>query len=357
MLPVLCHAGDLLSRFTRDRDGATALLDAIAAAGYDGVRTWTVLGGSSYWAGREVGPLAQGDEYWRHVDDFTEALAERGLKWLVSQGDMLRLHPTRSGRVAFMQTLARVIANVNADVVCGVDAGNEAWQNGESEPEPMREAVTAFRNIIPCDVWSLTSPPSEEAADLNTYAGSVYDVHGYRDARYWDKLRHIFSIGYEGKPARRRGIQSEPFGFGDLVSASANKHELTTGVQMLAVALSLMTRQMWVYFSGPGVKSDAGQLLTDMPGFTQTPQVRAQLPRDLMSYGTLCHGGVSQRGRRVFAVPGTDETRADHAIHADGRFVMAAYGPSWKGVYQERTCQIEKRIDCGEAGYVIVGRV
>lgn len=353
VLPVLCHLGDGLSRWTRDPGGVSTLLDDIAAAGYDGVRTWTVLGGSSYWNGREVGPMYQSN-YFDHVSAFAGALRQRGLRWLVSQGDAMRLLPTTPERQAFMRALAELL---DLELVAGVDAGNEALWNGEDDPAKMRAAVDAFRAVLPCAVWSLTSPGSEENTDLDTFSGSVFDVHGYRDNRAWDKIRHIFSIGYEGKPAARLGIQSEPFGYGHLVSASANKHELTTGVMQLACAVSLMARQAWVYFSGPGVKSDAGQRLQDMPGFRETCAMRDALPRDLMTFGALVHGGASQRGRRVFAVPSDDPTRADHAIHADGRFVMAAYGPSWKGVYQERTCQIEKRIDCGEAGYVVVGRV
>lgn len=353
VLLVFCHAGDFLSRWVRDPAGVRAELDAIAAAGYDGVRTWTVLGGSSYWEGREVGPMYQAD-FFDHVSAFAAALRSRGLRWLVSQGDMLRLRQTTSERQTFMRALA---GRLDLELVAGVDAGNEALWNGEDDPAKMRAAVDAFRAVLPCAVWSLTSPGSEEKSDLDTFSGAVFDVHGYRDARSWDKVRHIFSIGYEGKPSARLGIQSEPFGYGDLVSASANKDELTSGVLALACAVSLLSRQAWVYFSGPGVKSDAGQRLQDMPGFRETCAMRDALPRDLMTFGALVHGGASQRGRRVFAVPSDDPTRADHAIHADGRFVMAAYGPSWKGVYQERTCQIEKRIDCGEAGYVVVGRV
>ena len=106
--------------------------------------------------------------------------------------------------------------------------------NGETDPVRLREAVDAFRAVQPCAVWSLTSPYGEEAIDLNVHAGSVYDVHGYRDGRSWDKIRHIFSIAYEVKPRRGLGIQSEPFGFGDRVSVTANKHELTAGAMALA---------------------------------------------------------------------------------------------------------------------------
>lgn len=353
VLPVLCHLGDGLSRWTRDPGGVSALLDDIAAAGYDGVRTWTVLGGSSYWNGREVGPMYQGN-YFDHVSAFAAALRARGLRWLVSQGDAMRLLPSTPERQAFMRSLAE---RLDLELVAGVDAGNELLWNGETDPARMRAAVDAFRGVLPCAVWSLTSPGSEEKADLDTFSGSVFDVHGYRDARSWDKVRHIFSIGYEGKPSARLGIQSEPFGYGDLVSASANKDELTSGVLALACAVSLLSRQAWVYFSGPGVKSDAGQRLQDMPGFRETPQLRAWLPRDLMAFQTITHGGASKRGTRVFAVPGTDETRADGVIHNDGRWVWALYGPRWRECALERASDIVSEFSCGEAGKLVQGRL
>ena len=352
VLPVLCHAGDLLSRWTRDPAGVRSELDAIADAGYDGVRTWTVLGGSSYWAGREVGPMYQAD-YWKQLDGFVDALHTRRLRWLVSQGDMMRVLPSQRDREAFMRSLA---TSLDDDQIIGVDAGNELLWNGETDPSKMRAVVDAFRAVLPCAVWSLTSPGSEEQADLDTFSGSVFDVHGYRDGHAWDKIRHIFSIGYEIKPRTRLGIQSEPFGYGDLVSASANKHELTPGVMALAAAVSLMARQMWVYFSGPGVKSDAGQRLVDMPGFRETCAVRDWLPIDVMTFGTICHGGASQKGRRVYAVPGTDETRADGVIHADGRWVWALYGPRWRECALERDSDITGEFPCGNDGRLVQGR-
>lgn len=351
-LPVLCHAGDLLSRWTREPDAVRAVLATIRAAGYDGVRAWTVLHGD-YWRGRELGPMHQGEAYWSHVIGFAAALRSAGLRWLVSQGDLLRALPRQTDRLSFVRQLA---LSVDRDLVLGVDAGNESWQNGEPDTTRLREVVETFRAACPCDVWSLTSPASELRADLDAYAGSVYDVHGYRDGRSYDKLRHIYSIAYEQTPSRRVGIQSEPFGPGARVSVTQNKAELTSGVMALACAVSLMARQAWVYFSGPGVISDEGERFEDMPGFNATCAIRDALPRDLMAFGALVHGGASQ-ARRVFAVPGTDETRADHAIHADGRFVCAVYGPRWREVTQVRAAKIERRIDCGNDGYIIIGRI
>lgn len=350
VLPVLCHAGDLLSRWTRDQAGARALMADIAAAGYDGVRTWTVLHGD-YWRGREVGPMHQAD-YWSQVLGFAAALRACGLRWLVSQGDLLRAVPRQADRRDFMSALGRCLDD---EIVLGVDAGNEAWQNGESDPGRLREVVEAFRVVRPCAVWSLTSPAGEERAELDPYAGSVYDVHGYRGGRAWDKIRHIFSLAYEVQPQRRLGLQSEPFGPGSRVSVTDNKHELTGDVMTLACAVSLMCRQAWVWFSGPGVMSDEGERVQDMPGFRTSPAVRDWLPRDVMTFSSLVHGGASQRGRRVFAVPGVDETRADHVFADDGRFVAAIYGPRWREVTQERDADITHTLDLGDAGRLVQG--
>lgn len=350
VLPLVCHAGDLLSRWFRDPDGTKRELNVIASAGYDGVRTWTVLHGN-YWRGREVGPMHQ-DNYWLGVEQFRDELRVRGLRWLLSQGDMLRALPSNEERRVFMQRLAGLF---RSEDIIALDAGNEAWQNGETEPLRMIRAIETFMEVTPVPVWSQTSPPGETKDELDLYDGSVFDVHGYRAGHYWDKLRHIFSIAYEGKPSSRLGIQSEPFGFGDLVSASENKHELTPRVMSLACAMSLMSRQMWVYFSGPGVMSDAGQRLEDMPGFLSADYIRSSLPSDLMTFQSLVHGGASQKGRRVFAVPGTDETRADHAIHDDGRFVCIMYGPNWRNVIQEKEARIGQIIECGDAGRIVIG--
>jgi hypothetical protein len=350
VLPVLCHAGDLLSRWTRDPAGARALMADIAAAGYDGVRTWTVLHGD-YWRGREVGPMHQAD-YWSQVLSFAAALRTSGLRWLVSQGDLMRAVPRQVDRREFMAALAR---SLDDELVLGVDAGNEAWQNGEADPARLREVVEAFRAVRPCAVWSLTSPAGEERDELDPYAGSVYDVHGYRGGRSWDKIRHIFSLAYEVQPQRRLGLQSEPFGFGGRVSVTDHKHELTSDVMTLACAVSLMCRQAWVWFSGPGVMSDEAERMQDMPGFRASPAVRDWLPRDLMTFTSLVHGGASQRGRRVFAVPGVDETRADHAFADDGRFVAALYGPRWREVTQERAADITQTLDLGDAGRLVQG--
>jgi hypothetical protein len=102
--------------------------------------------------------------------------------------------------------------------------------------------------------------------------------------------------------------------------------------------------------------TEKGERLVDMPGFRVGPQVRDWLPLDVMAFGSLVHGGESQAAR-VFAVPAKDETRCDHAISADGRFVVAIYGPRWRECRQVRNADIVSEFSCGEAGKLVQGRL
>lgn len=328
VLPVLCHAGDLFSRYCRGQVAEVrALLASMAGAGYHGVRTWTVLSGD-YWRDREVGPTVT-THYWALVADFGREVEATGLRWLVSQGDALRVVTTTRERQDFA---TRIVEAIPRAVVAGVDCGNEAWQNGEPDPSRLVPMARVFAGHWPDVPISLTSPPGEERVDLDAWSPdpcTVYDIHGYRGGRWWDKVRHIFSVAYEVKPARRLGVQSEPFGPGAFVSASQNKHELVTGVMQAAAVQSLMARQAWVYFSGPGVMSDAGEDLRAMPGFAETSAAVALLPRDVMS-GRLIHGGSTWAHERPFEAVG--ETRCDSVLLSGGRGVTLIYGPSWAGV-------------------------
>ena len=170
----------------------------------------------------------------------------------------------------------------------------------------------------------------EVVAITNDYSrdpATAFTVHGFRGGHWWDKVRHIMSFVYEQKPARRLGKQGEPAGPGAAVSVTENKHELTDGPLMAMAAMALMTRQSWVYFCGPGVKSDEGETFEQMPGFTEVPKVVGMLPTDVMAWtGGIFHGGETWSAQRMFKPSG--ETRCDHTVSADGRVVCLIYGPS-----------------------------
>jgi len=349
VLPVFCHAGDLLALCRKDQAWVCAELDDIAAAGYHGVRTWTQLWGP-YWESmdRVVGPWQAG--YWATVAAFAASLRSRGLRWVVSQGGVQGDHQ------AFLRALAAALLGAGGlEVVAAVDGGNEAWQTGEPDAGRLREAVQAFRGVLPVPVWSLTSPPGEEKAELDYYAGSVYDVHSYRGGHLWDKIRHSNAVPYEQRPSCRLGISSEHTGPGSLVSVTENQHELDGDAMALLSAMHLMSRQATVFFSSPGVSCRSRGKFTRQPGFREVPALVRQLPSDLMSYHTLCHGGMAWKGRRVFVAQG--EVRCDHALADDGQFMCLIYGPpdESRDVPVERPCDIREIPN--RHGRIVLGRV
>ena len=139
VLPIYAHAGDLFSLFTGIRRAPLAELDAVARAGYHGVRVWSALGCSpsgalprtrtndgepSFWRGREVGPQLTPD-YYSHVGRFFAALKARRLRAVWSQGDVQVIGDRRD----FMTRIARLDAEYG--VIDWIDCGNEVWQRDD----------------------------------------------------------------------------------------------------------------------------------------------------------------------------------------------------------------------------------
>jgi hypothetical protein len=318
ILPVFCHAGDFFTRYTRDPDAVRRLLDDIVGK-FHGVRFWTLLKGD-YWAGREANAGEQTEAFHR----FGKELQDRGLKAMISQGDLWndRTHEDR------MRMHRAIRESFPRDVISFVDAGNEVINNGGASAEDCAEWIEGLPGIL-----HLSTTQSELREDLTRWSQSpaqIFDEHGYRDGHWYDKTRHIYNVTYENRPHNRwLGMQSEPFGPGDRVSVSENKHELTEPVEAFAGVVSVMSRQVWCWFSGPGVISDESEQMQDMPGFKTTGALIEQLPRDLMRYERLVHGGKRQGDARVFGVDDPRKlTRCDHAIANDGHFVCCIYGPS-----------------------------
>jgi hypothetical protein len=335
VLPLYAHAGDLFSLFTRDPARATAELDAVARAGYHGVRTWSALGCTAtapcgvateggppaFWRGREVGPGLTPD-YYAHVERFFEALRARKLRVVWSQGDVQVIADRRD----FMTRIAGLDSKLG--VIDWIDCGNEAWQTGEPDPAKLAECVGHYAAAGGRALKTLTAAPSEEVHDIDRYSidpADAFNTHSYRGGHAWDKRRHISSLTRSDRanPRRRLGINSEPPGSGTLVSAIENRHELDEeAVALLAVA-SLIARQAFVWFSGEGVQIESG--LASEAGFHSVPGAVALLPRDVMGYETRHHSGDTSRAIRVLEAQG--EVRIDGALAVDGRFAYTIDGP------------------------------
>lgn len=355
VLPVFVHLGDGFSRYARGDSGVLDLLDAIAARGYHGVRFWTVLRGS-YWAGRSVTP-DETPEYWAKLEAWFRELRARRLTAVVSQGDLMAWTASSNTRDVYADELARVLGRVGPDVAAFIDAGNEAWQNGEADPARLRRFIDRLRAGGVRASASLTSPYGELKEDLRRYAYDVYDVHAYREGRWFDKLRHGWNIGYENAPVRL-GISSEWTGPGRRVSVTENQHELDAAVMVGQALVSLASRQAYVYFTGPGVVSNEGEDLRSMAGFDQVMEAVALLPDDVMRWSRLVHGGNRAGSWRVFGVEDMPcDARADHTMHDDGSFIAVIYSPCGLNpkVVRPYTAAVDRT--WGDKVRLVVGRV
>jgi hypothetical protein len=351
VLPIFCHFGEAFSRYTRDRDSVRRQLDVIAQAGYHGVRFWTTLDGW-WWAGREVYEGFTPD-YWGQLRDFLRDLGARQLRAVISQGSTTSL--AIPDRYHFAQRLGDVLDEVgSAGTVAIIEGANESWQTGEPDPNRLAQFVSWIQQRNPASLYTISSPPGEGVDELNAWSippANLFDVHGYRDGHWWDKVRHIFSISYEGQPNQRLGWQGEPCGPGAAVSVTTNKQELDGNTLPAMAAMSLMSRQAWCFMSGAGVLFDYP--IDSEPGFWEVPRIREALPRDVMAFSRLIHGGDRWANDRVFAAQG--ETRCDHALSDDGRFVAIIYGPTLSYT-QVRAATIDKITDLGGKARIIVGR-
>jgi len=364
VLPVLCHFGEAFSAFTRGRDrDVLAQLEAIAAAGYHGVRVWSTLpsdDGSrpgTFWRGRSVNEQDTPD-YWPQLRAFLASVRARGLTVHLSLGDWLSVRDP----AAYAARLVDTIRAVGPEVVALFEGLNEARDTGNGDVQSMAAFVRRVRDHVPvlCGLSAYTG--TEEVAVLDTWSREPADlflVHGYRGGRWWDKVRHIFSLQYEGRPARRLGWQGEPTGPGPEVSVTEARHELedpTLGPARLSAMalLALMTRQAWVYMSGAGVLFN--RPVIDEVGCRAVAQAAALLPRDVMTYQRLVHGGDTWHAQRIFAA--WNDVRCDHALHDDGRFVCLLYGPEdVRGAQPVRACTIEADHVLSPEVRLVIGRV
>jgi len=236
-----------------------------------------------------------------------------------SQGDIAGIPDRR----AYMQQ----IAAIDGGTIDWFDGANEGWQTGEGDPPALAAFVGAYAAAGGQGLKTLTSPPGEGTAELNRYSippANGWDKHGFRGGHCRDKRRHAWGIGYEGVPDIGRGIESEPPGSGHRVSVTENKGELDDECVATIAIANALGRSAFVWFSGEGVILERG--LEVEAGFWSVPRAMRLLPRDVMTYQTIHHGGASWRTTRVVAAQG--EVRVDGRISSTGAFAYIIDGPS-----------------------------
>lgn len=337
-------------------------LDAIAAAGYHGIRFWDVLGYyDEAWAGKEVTPVsfanrrgrgvAATSSYYDHLRAFLLACHERTLKVMQDRGDLNAWSDEQ--KLAHMREIGALYRGggvAGHEVLGGLWACNEGYQNGVTTPEEAIAMLRAFEQAaggLP-DVRGLSAPQGEELHDLRAWSAdpaTVVTIHPYRGDGAHHRIRHVFTNGYErcaaiGKP----GWNTEPIGPGPRITVGRESNPAVLGA---LAAISLITRQAWTYMSSPGVSWHGP--IQEQPAFASVPACVRRLPADVMHFQTLGHGGTSwQHVRPLIA---ERSSRFDYAAHDDGRFAGVAYGPSLHGLQVARAAHFTV-IDPGTAAEV-----
>lgn len=329
------HAGDLLSRFYRDRAYVLAQLDYFQSIGVQFVRTWTVLPGT-WWAARTGNIVPEMPGYWDTVRQFAGELVRRGLRWQVSQGDAARHYPGQLERRNFMRQLALTLSECGGIelLVISVDAGNEAWQNGEDDAAKLADILHAFVDVLPVPLSALTS--AREEGQLNSYAVSPATTIAYHQSRFEFRraTERGWTAGYWDGKQRAFLLSDEPVGVnnadgidhvGAHVSSTAHPEEWRDLEAIgMTYAVQMMTPQLVTVMTSPGVISD--EPFANYPCIAHTVKLAALLPPDVQSWKPF-HGGEGRSFSplRVLGVE-SEHTRCEHALDTQtGNIVVGVY--------------------------------
>lgn len=312
-------------------------IDAIAAAGYQGVRTFFAVGGwEDYWDGREVAPItfqkwfhsretglhrpaSLGDTIvaWPDYDDLLRTLLRacraRGLRLHQATGDMQIICPDAAGKqkeLELHRRLARICAEEGGlEVMALVGDTNEYPQNhyaaGSPESiEQMGRVLKVWKEAIPGVLTTMGSAISEEPDELFksiTY-GDVCAVHTSRETPPYTLKRTHALVHFEGnyRIFPKPFWQGEPMGWGRAVSVDRfDKYTHADGVALYA--MHALTGQASNYFNGPAIH--AREPLESTWGFTELPMLlAAHLPEDVATWnhGNAGRGAIEYwwRGKR-----------------------------------------------------------
>ncbi len=360
------HFGDLLGQaIAFGLDHVRPALEAAAGVGAHVIRSWINVAPHPWWADKPVPSWSLLDDPGR-VREVLALGADLGLTWHLASGGLATLSDADEN--ALYDELARTISDVGPGCISLIEVCNEIGGTGDRDDRDPRELARLcdrVRRVHPSLLYSLTAAAgaNEDRATIAAYTlpwMQHYYYHPLRGGHVHDKLRHLFSMGYDGEapPVRRLGWAGEPWGTGRLVSITEHKSELDAGAMALGAAMAAMARQAWIAMgSGSVVLTDDGPV-EQGPGFAEAPALIRQLPRDLMRFRVLNHAGVNRRGLRIWAA--RDDVRADYALHDDGRFVCVQYGPPDQDpatLVQERPTTDDTVVFACPWGRVLTGRL
>lgn len=346
VLPRACHFGEALSAYTRKPLEVAAQLDAIAAAGYQAIRVWDVLGYYGLgWGGKEVTPIAfvnkEGQpvaatpDYYGQLDSFLRTCHARGLKVMQDRGDLNAF--TDSQKYEHLHRVGQVYrSDIGRQVIAGIWAVNEATFNGVHEPRIAQRMIDKFKDGAGWwpDVRGLSDYDQTEEptmlGDWSVSPATVITCHPLRDVRNAKRmLEHYFSTPYGAR--NRVGAWSaytpkavwftEPTGPGERVTNGS-----TDNVELLCALAQLGTLAggLYTYMSSHGVFWDGP--IESQAGFYEVPKAMASLPQDIHTYDVVMHSGDRPGNPRPLKANDAVESRFDFALNrGTGQFVGMAY--------------------------------
>lgn len=293
-------------------------IDAIAAAGYQGFRTFLAVGGwMDFWDGREVVPIAftkwhyTGNhlrserlgtslQAWPDYDDLLRTLLRacraRGLRLHVTTGDMQVITGDDMRRERNLhERFARICAEEGGtDVIALAEMTNEFPLNryggqGPASIQQLGALVDIWRRAIPGVLTAQGAIPQNEepeSLELACTHGDVCAVHITRDP-FAMCLKRTFGVtNWEGdwRAFQKAVWEGEPAGPGaDSYQRLDDPSSLTA-----LYAMHALLGHGSVQFSGPAVRSR--EPLEAVWGFTQLPRILSVLPEDIATWDHASDG-------------------------------------------------------------------
>jgi hypothetical protein len=337
-----------------DRAAASRELDAIAAAGWQGIRIFTAVGGwQPFWDGREVAPVTFRKQYeggapgavvegWPDYDDqlrtFLAAVRQRGLRLHLTTGDAQMIFPDAAAERAFHRRVAALVRDAGgAQVVALYEVWNEGWQNnalGQTDAAlaQARAIVSDVRAVVPDVLTALSAaPPGTEEAAAHAWAGGadVRIVHGTREP-IETALRDAFDLVHrDGAPLRL----AKPIWQGEPTGPDGARPEVFVPTNDPAWLLALftvhqMTGQASVFFNGPGLRY--AEPLEATWGFRELPPLLGLLPRDIGQWPRMAEGRHADAPLTALQYRSGTATGPEAVLQAwnDRHVVAVVYGGS-----------------------------
>jgi len=375
------HAGDMFALFAAGQVVEVREdLAAVAAAGYQIVRSWVSLNDGAdprnVWAGPRylgVGPrITPG--YQGKLVAFARLLDEYGLKWHMAAGGIDAM--TTAVEEAMFRTWADAMAEAGPEKWALVEACNECRdtsdRNGDNEPAHLERLISIVRARHPQVLYTLTAyTGTEDPRELGPYNGYrhlgdrndehrspimeyvpgspgsshrfIY-YHGYRGQEIDDKIRHRVSMALEsglgrlywdgepGGPWSAWGVATDRL---TQVSAQDNDHEYDDESVTAMAMGSVIGRGVHAFMSSTGVRRYVSP--TTFPGFATIPRLFQKIPQDAHT-GILVHAGRANSPIEPTTNSEGHLGRADSLLLDGGRVVSLLYGER-PGVYRFRLRQ------------------